>query len=132
MRHLRLLIATAAALTYVCAAFAAEPARNAAPAKAAPAKTAVKPIHFRDLGGVKGWRAGDKDTIVYVQVQDNSWYRVDLYETCMKFVDDKGLRFITEEIETGELYSKVIAGKYICTVIEMTKVDAPGPRQAAK
>jgi hypothetical protein len=131
MRYSRLLIASAAALAYVCAASAAEPARSAAPAKAAPAK-AAKPIHFRDLGGVKGWRAGDKDTIVYVQVEDNSWYRVDLYETCMKFVDDKGLRFITEEIETGELYSKVIAGKYICTVIEMTKVDAPGPRQAAK
>jgi hypothetical protein len=131
MRYLRLSIATAAALAYACVAAAAEPARTAA-VKAVPAKTAVKPLHFRDLGSVKGWRAGEKDTIVYVQAQDNAWYRVDLYETCMKFVNDKGLRFITEEIETGELYSKVIADKYICTVIEMTKVDAPPPRQAAK
>lgn len=132
MRYSRLLIGAATALTYACIAVAAEPARTTAPGTAAPAKTAVKPIHFRDLGAVKAWRAGDKDTIVYVQGQDNSWYRADLYETCMKFVNDKGLRFITEEIETGELTSKVIADKYICTVIEMTQVDAPGPRQAAK
>ena len=50
----------------------------------------------------------------------------------ISFFVNAGLRFITEEIETGEIYSKVIADKYICTVIEMTKVDAPGPGQAAK
>ena len=91
----------------------------------------MKQIHFRQLGGVKGWRTGENDTIVYIQVEDNSWYRVDMYETCMKFVNDKGLRFITEEDVTGELVSKVIANKYICTVLEMTKLDVPPP-QAAK
>ncbi len=131
MRYSRPLITTTAALISALAAAAAAPAR-AAPADTAPSKPAAKPIHFRDLGGVKGWRAGGKDTVVFVQVQDNSWYRVDLYETCMKFVNDKGLRFITEEVETGQRVSKVIADKYICTVIEMTKVDTPAPYQAAK
>lgn len=136
MRYSRILIATAATLAFSLPAGAAEPAKPATP-KAAPAKPAaanpgpVKQIHFRDLGGVKGWRAGEKDTIVYIQVADNSWYRVDMYETCMKFVNDKGLRFITEEDVTGELVSKVIANKYICTVLEMTKLDVPPP-QAAK
>lgn len=128
MRYSRILIATAAALAFSLTVSAAETAKPA-PAKAAPAPSApVKQIHFRDLGGVKGWRAGDKDTIVYVQAADNSWYRVDLYETCMKFVNDKGLRFITEEPVTGERVSKVIADKYICTVLEMTKLDAPPPQ----
>ncbi|MGE3474783.1 MAG: hypothetical protein AB7H70_03135 [Rhodospirillaceae bacterium] len=122
MRYFHVLIAGAAALAYGSMATAAEPAK----------KAAAKPLQFRDLGGVKSWRAGEKDTIVYVQGQDNGWYRVDTYETCMKFVNDKGLRFITEEIETGERLSKVIADKYICTVIEITKIDAPPPRQAAK
>ena len=135
MRYSPVLVATAAALAFSPAVSAAEPAKPA-PAKAAPAESApVKQIHFRELGGVKGWRAGDKDTIVYIQAADNSWYRVDLYETCMKFVNDKGLRFITEEAVSGERVSKVIANKYICTVIEMTKLDAPPPpappRQAA-
>lgn len=130
MRYSRLLIAGAAALAYTSVAAAAEPTKQV-PAKAAPTKAAAKALHFRDLGGVKSWRPGEKDTIVYVQGQDNAWYRVDTYETCMKFVNDKGLRFITEEAETGEPLSKVIADRYICTVIEMTKVDAP-PRQAAK
>jgi hypothetical protein len=136
MRYSRILIATAATLAFSLPAGAAEPAKPATP-KAAPSKPAaasqapVKQIHFRDLGGVKGWRAGEKDTIVYIQAADNSWYRVDMYETCMKFVNDKGLRFITEEDVTGELVSKVIANKYICTVLEMTKLDVPPP-QAAK
>lgn len=136
MRYSRILIATAATLAFSLPARAAEPAKPATP-KAAPSKPAaanpapVKQIHFRDLGGVRGWRAGEKDTIVYIQVADNSWYRVDMYETCMKFVNDKGLRFITEEAATGELVSKVIANKYICTVLEMTKLDVPPP-QAAK
>jgi hypothetical protein len=131
MRYFRLFIAGAAALAYASSASAAEPVKQT-PAKAVPTKTAAKPLHFRDLDGVKSWRPGEKDTIVYVQGQNNAWYRVDTYETCMKFVNDKGLRFITEEAETGEPLSKVIADRYICTVIEMTKVDAPPPRQAAK
>lgn len=135
MRYSRVLIATAAALAISLAASAAEPAKpatpKAAPAKAAPEKPApVKAIHFRDLGGVRGWRAGEKDTIVYIQVEDNSWYRVDMYETCMKFVNAQGLRFITEEEVTGERVSKVIANKYICTVLEMTRLDAPPPQAA--
>ena len=136
MRYSRILVATAATLAFSLPAGAAEPAKAAtqktAPAKPTPASPApVKQIHFRDLGGVKGWRAGEKDTIVYIHVADNSWYRVDMYETCMKFVNDKGLRFITEEDVTGERVSKVIANKYICTVLEMTKLDVPPP-QAAK
>jgi hypothetical protein len=130
MRYSRLLIAGAAALALASAAIAAEPAKSA-PATATKT-SAAKPLHFRDLGGHKGWRKGDKDTIVYVQFQDNSWYRVDLYETCMKFVNDKGLRFVTEEEIPGDPTSKVIADKYICTVLEITKVDAPPPSQAAK
>lgn len=122
MRYSHFLIAGAAALTYASVAVAAEPAKQAP----------AKPLQFRDLGGVKSWRPGEKDTIVYVQGQDNGWYRVDTYETCMKFVNDKGLRFITEEDETGERLSKVIADRYICTVIEINKIDAPPPRQAAK
>ena len=121
MRYSRAAISATAILAYLFAAADVD-------VVAAPAKE----IHFRDLGGVKSWRKGEKDTVVYVQVADNSWYRVDLYETCMKFVNEKGLRFITEEIETGERLSKVIADKYICTVIEMTKVDVPPPRQASK
>ena len=136
MRYSRILVATAATLAFSLPVGAAEPAKPAtqktAPAKPTPANPApVKQIHFRDLGGVKSWRAGEKDTIVYIQVADNSWYRVDMYETCMKFVNDKGLRFITEEDVTGERVSKVIANKYICTVLEMTKLDVPPP-QAAK
>lgn len=129
MRSIHVLIAGAAALSF--AAAAAEPAKQA-PAKPSVTKTAVKPLQFRDLGGVKSWRPGEKDTIVYVQGQDNGWYRVDTYETCMKYVNDKGLRFITEEDDTGERLSKVIADRYICTVIEITKIDTPPPRQAAK
>lgn len=131
MRHSLFMIAGAAALALASIAVAAQPA-TPAPAKPVATKTAVKPLHFSDLGGVKSWRAGDKDTIVYVQVQDNAWYRVDMYETCMKFVDDKGLRFITEVDDTGDRVSKVVAGRYICQVLEVNKVDAPPPRQAAK
>ena len=129
MRYFRLSIASAAALAFASAAIAAEPARSA---PAATKTSAAKPIHFGDLEGVKAWRKGEKDTIVYVQIADNSWYRVDLYETCMKFVNDKGLRFITEEEIPGQRVSKVIADKYICTVLEMTKLDAAPPSQAAK
>lgn len=91
----------------------------------------AKQIQFSDLGGVKAWRRGDKDTVVYVQAKNNDWYRVDTYETCMKYVSDKGIRFVTELDEVGDRVSKVIVDKYICTVLEMTKVDAPPPTQAA-
>lgn len=126
MRHTRTSIVSALALAFAGAASAAAPADSSSAAVTAKPK-APKPIHFRDLGGVKGWRKGEKDTVVYVQVQDNSWYRVDIYETCMRFVNEKGLRFITEELIPGQLVSKVIADKYICTVLEMTKLDAPPP-----
>jgi hypothetical protein len=127
MRYSNLLITGAVILSCAVPAAAADPAKSSPTKPAATKAATVKPLHFRDLGGVKGWRAGEKDTIVYVQVQDNAWYRVDLYETCMKFVNDKGLRFLTEEEDTGEIVSKVVADKYICHVLEMTKVDAPPP-----
>lgn len=136
MRYPRVLVATALVLAMSYSAHAAEPAKPAPAKPAAAPQAPVKQIHFRDLGGVKSWRAGDKDTIVHIQVQDNSWYRVDMYETCMKFVNEQGLRFITEEDVDGSRVSKVIANKYICTVLEMTKLDGPPPpappRQAAK
>lgn len=122
MRHHSASIASAI-LLFAASCFAAK--------GAAASDSAAKPIHFSDLGGVKSWRRGEKDTIVYFQAQDSSWYRVDLYETCMKFVNDKGLRFITEEVIPGQRLSKVIADKYICTVLEITKLDAP-PGQAGK
>jgi len=127
MRYSNLLIASAVIFSCALPAAAADPAKPSSAKPMAAKAAAVKPLNFRDLGGVKGWRAGDKDTVVYVQVQDSAWYRVDLYETCMKFVNDKGLRFITEEDDTGDMVSKVVADKYICQVLEMTKVDAPPP-----
>lgn len=129
MRYFMLPIAAAALLAYGSTVMAADTAK---PAPATAAKIAAKPLQLGDLGGVKAWQVGEKDTIVYVQAQDSAWYRVDTYETCMKFVTDKGIRFVTEVDDTGERVSKVIVDRYICQVLEITKVDAPVPRQAAK
>jgi hypothetical protein len=115
MRIFAFLIASALALGLT--ANAAEPAKTAPPA--------AKPLQFGDLGGVMAWRRGDKETVVYVQGQDNAWYRVDMYETCMKYPTDKGIRFITEVDDFGDRVSKVVVDRYICTVLEITKVDAP-------
>ncbi len=127
MRYLVSSIAGAAVFACISVTMAADAA------KTAPAATvAAKPLQFGDLGGVKAWRSGDKDTIVYIQAQDNAWYRVDTYETCMKYITDKGIRFVTEVDDFGDRVSKVIVDRYICQVLEITKVDAPPPRQAAK
>jgi len=131
MRHSRRVFAGVVVLAFAATAVAAAQP-SSAPAPSVAHTSIAKPLHFRDLGRVKDWRKGEKDTIVYVQVEDNSWYRVDLYETCMKFVNDKGLRFITEELIPGRMVSKVIADKYICTVLEINKIDAPGSSHAAK
>lgn len=129
MRYFTFSIAAAAVFAHASTVMAADTAKTA-PAPAA--KIAARPLQLGDLGGVKAWRVGEKDTIVYVQAQDSAWYRVDTYETCMKFVNDKGIRFVTELDDTGERVSKVIVDRYICRVLEITKVDAPVPPQAAK
>lgn len=116
---IKILIACLGALSLVGTAHAAEP-------------STAKPLLFSDLGGVQSWRRGDKDTVVYVQGQDKFWYRVDMYETCMKFLNDKGIRFVTEEDEFGERISRVVVDRYICRVLEINKVDAPPPRQDAQ
>lgn len=121
MRHLHTLGAGAAVLAGLIV-----PAAAAAPA-AVPAK-APAVLQFSDLGGVMAWRRGDKDTVVYVQAKDNAWYRVDMYETCMKYPTDKGIRFVTEVDDAGQRVSRVVVGRYICTVLEMAKVDSPPPR----
>lgn len=112
-------------ITYSAAMFFAFTALAHAADSVAPAN----PKTFSELGGVRGWRAGG-DSAVYIRAQDNTWYRADLTDACMKYVTDKGVRFITEADEASNRVSKVVVDRYICEVKSLTKENPPATPSA--
>jgi hypothetical protein len=89
------------------------------------AYAADEPILFNEIGGVKSWRSGG-DALVFVLSKSDQWYRAELGETCMSQDTSKGVRFLTEnDPATMTKSNRVVVNRSICTVISLTKVDAP-------
>ncbi len=85
------------------------------------------PLQFKDIGGVKEWRA-DGAAIVYVKNDSNQWYKVEMYEACMTQNTQKGVQFLTErDFDTNQPVSKVVVDHHICVVTSISKVSAPSP-----
>ena len=103
----------------------------AVPAKPAPAKTAPAPqqFFFKDLGGIKSWRpTGDHE--LYVKDGNGQWYRVHMYEPCMKLFPGKNPTFVTQrDIETGQRSNAVMIERRKCQVTSVTKGEPPAPKE---
>ncbi len=94
---------------------------------AAPGKGGLPPLlsfTFKDLGGVKSWRAGG-DTVIFIHSHSDQWYRADMAETCMKLDTSKGVNFIVNtDPETREKINAVVVDRHICRVTSLKRVEA--------
>lgn len=121
----RILVPTlvASGLLTSAVALAASPAKGGLPA--------LLTFTFKDLGGVKSWKAGG-DTVVFIKSSSDQWYRADMAETCMKLDTKKGINFIVNtDPETNEKINAVVVDRHICRVTSLKRVEAsevPGAR----
>jgi hypothetical protein len=103
---------------------AQKPATAVAPAKTAPAAAAPKTYQFDQLGKIATWRpTGDHE--LYVKNEANEWYRVHLYEPCIKLFPGKTPTFQTETDENNVRSSAVQFEHSKCIVTDITKRDPP-------
>lgn len=84
-------------------------------------------IPFADHGGIRDWRAIDRNTLL-VEGTGNRWYRVELFAPCfdLPFADRVGFKANV----TGELdrFSTVIVRGQPCAVQSVTATAAPPKR----
>lgn len=77
---------------------------------------------FKDLGGVKSWRAGG-DTVVFIKSSSDQWYRADMVESCMALDTSKGVNFLVNtDPETKEKINNVVVDRHICRVTSLKRV----------
>ncbi len=117
-KAMRILVPAVAALCLAApvAVLAASPAKGGLPA--------MLSFTFKDLGGVKSWKAGG-DTVVFIKNRDDQWYRADMVEGCMALDTKKGINFIVEtDPETNARRNAVVVDRHICTVTSIKRVEA--------
>lgn len=87
-------------------------------------------IPFADHGGIRDWRAIDRNTLL-VQGNGNRWYRVELFSPCfdLPFADRVGFK----SNATGEFdrFSSVIVRGQRCQVQSVTSAPPP-PKKLKK
>ena len=84
-------------------------------------------LQFKDLGGVRSWKAGG-DTIVFVKNRADKWFKAVMTDACMALDTKKGIKFITErDPETEERVSAVVVDRHICRVTSLMEIESPPP-----
>jgi hypothetical protein len=93
--------------------------------KAASTAPAAQPLQFNDIGNIKSWKATG-DHVLYVQDDKGQWYRVHMYQPCMKLYPGKTPTFITEtDPQTNIRTSAVMIDRRKCQVTIITKGEPP-------
>ncbi len=109
-------VAVACGLLFPGAVFAAAPSKGGLPA--------LLTFTFKDLGGVKSWRAGG-DTVIFIKSHGDQWYRADMAETCMKLDTSKGINFIVNtDPKTQEKINAIVVDRHICRVTSLKRAEA--------
>lgn len=122
------------ALAAATPATAPAPATNAKlDAKIADEAAGKKPeasIPFADHGGIRDWRAVDRDTLL-VEGTGGKWYRVELMSGCfdLPFADRVG--FKSNPSGDFDRFSSVLVRGQRCAVKSVTET-APPPKHAKK
>jgi hypothetical protein len=120
----RFVLPIAAACAFAGTAFAG--AAFAAPADTAPAAAPAKPLLFNDIGGIVGWQPGG-DFTMFVHTDKGNWYKVSLYEPCMRLYPGQDPTFMTETDENKQRDSAVMISHHKCQVTSITPSQAPPP-----
>jgi hypothetical protein len=103
---------------------AAAPVPAATPAAPAPATPAAPALQFKDIGKITSWQPGG-DFVMYVQTDKGNWYKVSLYEPCMRLFPGKDPTFATETDEQMNRASSVMIARHKCQVTSITPSAAP-------
>jgi len=99
-------------------------AKPAAPGAAKPATPAPQMYYFKDLGKIVTWRpTGDHE--LYVKTEANEWYRVHIYEPCVKLFPGKTPVFLTETDDRNVRSNAARFDRSKCIVTDITKGDPP-------
>lgn len=112
----------------LAAAVALSPAlAGAAPAAQPPQAS----IAFVNHGGIRDWRAADRDT-VYVQDSRRNWYRAELMGPCLDLPFAHAIGFETRGVDRFDRFSRVVVGGQRCTVRSLVRSEAPPSRKAPR
>lgn len=109
------------------AALAATSAVGAA--QAAPQPQASIP--FVNHGGIRDWRAADRDTL-YVQDSRRNWYRAELMGPCLDLPFAHAIGFETRGVDRFDKFSNVVVRGQRCAVQSLVRSEAPPSRKALR
>lgn len=98
-------------------------------AQAAP--TAQASIPFVNHGGIRDWRALDRDTL-YVQDSRRNWYRAEMLGPCLDLPFAHAIGFETRGIDRFDKFSNVVVGRQRCAVQSLVRSEPPPSRKAAR
>jgi hypothetical protein len=94
----------------------------------APAKpTAEARIPFVNHGGIRNWRATDRETL-YIESSHRRWYRAKLMGPCLDLNFVNGIGFETLGNDTFDRFSSIRVRGQSCKVQSLVAVDGP-PRK---
>lgn len=103
---------------------------RAAQGKEAEANPKRAVIHFADLGGIKDWRAVDRETL-YVEGRNKRWFKVTFMGPCTGIMFTETIGFATDATGDLDKFSSVFVGGRQCHFRTFEPADGP-PKKKKK
>ncbi|MDT9600976.1 DUF6491 family protein [Sphingosinicella rhizophila] len=106
----------------------------ATPAAAGPPAAKPAPearIPFVNHGGIRNWRAIDRDTL-YIEDSHRRWYRAELMGPCFDLGFTERIGFETRGNDTFDRFSTIRVGRDRCPVQSLVAVPGPPPKKAKR
>lgn len=86
-------------------------------------------IAFADMGGIRNWRAEDRDTLL-VQSRQGQWYRAEMFSSCGGLPFANAIGFVFEPDGSFDRFSSIVVDGRECKIKSLVKSDDPGSADA--
>lgn len=88
-------------------------------------------IHFADLGGIKDWRAVDRETL-YVEGRNNRWFKVTFMGPCTGIMFTETIGFATDATGDLDKFSSIFVDGRQCHFRTFEAADDPPKKKKKK
>lgn len=99
---------------------------------AAPALAEFRPIEtsiaFVSNGGIRDWRAEDRDTL-YIQDRQRNWHRAELFGGCHDLPYAQAIGFETRGTDRLDRFSSILVRGQRCAIRELVASGPPLPKK---
>lgn len=82
-------------------------------------------IPFVNHQGIRDWKPGEDDRIVYIQDAGRNWYRATLYERCLNLPFAVQVGFETKTPGQFDRFSSIVVGDQRCALSNLIASGEP-------